>query len=230
MAAFNEVKSLGELRQLLQTDYLHLRRANVTCTLQKVVSEAECHSERTGDILAVTAMRFRYTTGTRAVREGCGKIIVAELLDHSTTQDVDVYAKNIPEFAAKLDEKLGFLMAPYARAFMGILVDKEQDAKRGNDPSSRIRHNGAGAGTCGTYGYCGANVPIPCYTCLHFQPWLDGPHEKVYQNLLNDRKRLFEITKDEAVTAALDRTIIAVAQVILRCQARSEELARQEGK
>jgi hypothetical protein len=65
---------------------------------------------------------------------------------------------------------------------------------------------------------------------LHFQPWLDGPHEKVYQNLLNDRKRLFEITKDEAVTAALDRTIIAVAQVILRCQARSEELARQEGK
>jgi hypothetical protein len=113
---------------------------------------------------------------------------------------------------------------------MGIVVDKEQDAKRGDDLSSRIRHNGAGAGTCGTYGYCGANAPIPCYTCTNFQPWLDGPHEKVYQDLLNDRQRVYEITKDEAVTAALDRTIYAVAQVILRCKARREELARQEGK
>ena len=117
-------------------------------------------------------------------------MIIAELLDHADTQNVDVYTANTPEFAAKLDEKLGFLMAPYARAFMGIVVDKEQDAKRGNDLSSRIRHNGAGAGTCGTYGYCGANAPIPCYTCTNFQPWLDGPHEKVYQDLLNDRKRV----------------------------------------
>ena len=157
-------------------------------------------------------------------------MIIAELLDHADTQNVDVYTANTPEFAAKLDEKLGFLMAPYARAFMGIVVDKEQDAKRGDDLSSRIRHNGAGAGTCGTYGYCGANAPIPCYTCTNFQPWLDGPHEKVYQDLLNDRQRVYEITKDEAVTAALDRTIYAVAQVILRCQARREELARQEGQ
>ncbi len=155
-------------------------------------------------------------------------MIIAELLDHTDTQNVEVYTKNTPEFAAKLDEKLGFLMAPYARAFLGIVVDKEKDAKRGDDLSSRIRHAGVGAGTCGTYGYCGANAPIPCYTCMHFQPWLDGPHEKVYQDLLNDRKRIYEITKDEAVTAALDRTIIAVAQVILHCQARHKELARQE--
>jgi hypothetical protein len=62
---------------------------------------------------------------------------------------------------------------------------------------------------------------------MHFQPWLDGPHDKVYQDLLSDRTRLYEITKDEAVTAALDRTIVAVAQVIQRCQARREELAQQ---
>jgi integrase len=228
--AFYHVNSLAELRQLLQTDYLHLKSETITDILQKVVLKSECYSERTGEILELTARRFRYTIGTRAAREGCGKMIIAELLDHADTQNVDVYTANTPEFAAKLDEKLGFLMAPYARAFMGIVVDKEQDAKRGDDLSSRIRHNGAGAGTCGTYGYCGANAPIPCYTCTNFQPWLDGPHEKVYQDLLNDRQRVYEITKDEAVTAALDRTIYAVAQVILRCKARREELARQEGK
>jgi integrase len=227
LMAFNDVKSITELRKLLQTDFLHLRRSVVTETLQKVVSATECHSERTGEILDLSAVRFRYTIGTRAAREGCGKMIIAELLDHTDTQNVDVYTENVPEFAAKLDEKLGFLMAPYARAFQGIVVDREQDAKRGDDLSSRIRHNGVGAGTCGTYGYCGANVPIPCYTCMHFQPWLDGPHDKVYQDLLTDRTRLYEITKDEAVTAALDRTIVAVAQVIQRCQARREELAQQ---
>jgi integrase len=188
--AFYHVNSLAELRQLLQTDYFHLKSETITDILQKVVSKSECHSERTGEILELTARRFRYTIGARAAREGCGKMIIAELLDHADTQNVDVYTANTPEFAAKLDEKLGFLMAPYARAFMGIVVDKEQDAKRGNDLSSRIRHNGAGAGTCGTYGYCGANAPIPCYTCTNFQPWLDGPHEKVYQDLLNDRKRV----------------------------------------
>jgi integrase len=227
LEAFNEVKSITELRKLLQTDFLHLRSNVVTETLRKVVSATECHSERTGEILDLSAVRFRYTIGTRAAREGCGKMIIAELLDHTDTQSVDIYTENVPEFAAKLDEKLGFLMAPYARAFQGIVVDREQDAKRGDDLSSRIRHNGVGAGTCGTYGYCGANVPIPCYTCMHFQPWLDGPHDKVYQDLLSDRTRLYEITKDEAVTAALDRTIVAVAQVIQRCQARREELAQQ---
>ena len=230
MEAFNEAKSLAELRQLLQTDCLHLEANAITKTLQKVVSEAKCYSERTGAILALTAIRLRYTIGTRAAREGCGLMTIAVILDHTDTQSAVVYTKNNPEFAAMLDEKLGFLMAPYAQAFQGIVVDKEQYAKRGNDLTSRIRHDGAGAGTCGTYGYCGANAPIPCYTCMHFQPWLDGPHEKVYQDLLNDRKSVYEITKDEAVTGALDRTIFAVAQVILRCQARREELARQEGE
>jgi integrase len=112
--AFYHVNSLAELRQLLQTDYFHLKSETITDILQKVVSKSECHSERTGEILELTARRFRYTIGARAAREGCGKMIIAELLDHADTQNVDVYTANTPEFAAKLDEKLGFLMAPYA--------------------------------------------------------------------------------------------------------------------
>lgn len=223
--AVKSVSTPGEYRQLLKTDKLHIAANEVTDTLQFVVDAAEIRSERTGEILRVNARRFRYTTGTRAAREGFGELVIAELLDHSDTQNAGVYVKNIPEHVRRLDEAVGFQLAPYAQAFAGVLVDSEKEAKRGGDPTSRVRsEEGQGIGTCGELGFCGANVPIPCYTCMHFQPWLDGPHEEVYQHLLGERERLISVTGDLQIASALDRSILAVAEVIQRCDQRREEL------
>lgn len=225
-----EVKRLSnvqEYRALTQTDRLHIAPAEVTDTLHFVVEAAEIRSERTGDVLHANARRFRYTIGTRAAREGFGELVIAELLDHSDTQNAGVYIKNIPEHVERLDEAVGMQLAPYAQAFCGVLVDSEKDAKRGDDPTSRIRtEEGRGIGTCGEMGFCGANAPIPCYTCSHFQPWLDGPHETLYQRLLEERERVLEITGDEQVAKVLDRSILAVAQVIQLCEKRKAELAQ----
>ncbi|MFM4954655.1 site-specific integrase [Aeromonas veronii] len=223
------VKSPYELNQLLATDKLHIASSEITDTLQFIVAASDIRSERTGDLLHINSRRFRYTTGTRAAREGFGELVIAELLDHSDTQCAGVYIKNIPEHVKKLDEAVGLQLAPYAQAFVGVLVDSERDARRGNDPSSRIRTEiGQSVGTCGEHGFCGANVPIPCYTCMHFQPWLNGPHEDVYQTLLNERERVKEVTGDIEIAAVLDRSIIAVADVIMRCANRREELSQQE--
>jgi hypothetical protein len=62
---------------------------------------------------------------------------------------------------------------------------------------------------------------------MHFQPWLDGPHEDVYQGLLNERERVKEITGDIQIAAVLDRSI-AVADVIMRCAKRREELRKRD--
>jgi len=229
LSAFEENMSVTQLREVFDTDRLHMKSADITKTLQRVVLKSGCHSERTGELLEIFATRFRYTTGTRAAREGFGPMVIAELLDHTDTQNADVYIKNIPEHAAALDKAIGHLLAPYAQAFQGVLVDREEDARRGNDPTSRIRHKGEGTGTCGTYGFCGANVPIPCYTCMHFQPWLDGPHEMIYTFLHSERERILGITTDGAVAAVNDRTILAVAQVIQQCQRRREELGLKAG-
>ena len=230
LSAFEENMSVTQLREVFDTDRLHMKSADITKTLQRVVLKSGCHSERTGEILEIFATRFRYTTGTRAAREGFGPMVIAELLDHTDTQNADVYIKNIPEHAAALDKAIGHLLAPYAQAFQGVLVDREEDARRGNDPTSRIRHKGEGTGTCGTYGFCGANVPIPCYTCMHFQPWLDGPHEMIYTFLHSERERILGIATDGAVAAVNDRTILAVAQVIQQCQRRRDELGQKAGK
>ena len=223
------VESPVKFRELSQTDKLHLRSAEITVTIQNVATCLGINSERTGEELNITSQRFRYTTGTRAAREGFGELVIAELLDHSDTQNSGVYIKNIPEHAERLDEAVGFQLAQYAQAFAGVLVDSEKSAKRGSDATSRIRtEEGHGIGTCGEHGFCGANVPIPCYTCMHFQPWLDGPHEEVYQDLLAERERVKEITGDLQVAATLDRSIIAVADVITRCEKRREELNKEQ--
>ncbi|EHR41221.1 site-specific integrase [Alishewanella jeotgali] len=220
-----QVTSPTEYRALLASDKLHMSAAEVTDILQFAAEEAGVKSERTGEDLFINARRFRYTTGTRAAREGFGELVIAELLDHSDTQNAGVYVKNIPEHVERLDSAVGFQLAPYAQAFAGVLVDSEKEAKRGDDPTSRIRTGvGKGVGTCGEHGFCGANVPIPCYTCMHFQPWLDGPHKEVYQDLLEERERVKSITGDIQIAAILDRSIVAVADVILRCEKRRADL------
>ncbi len=227
-SALRSVATLHEYRQLLQTDKLHITSAEVTDILQFVADAADIRSERTGGVLHLNARRFRYTIATRAAREGFGELVIAELLDHQDTQNAGVYIKNVPEHVKRLDEAVGFQLTPYAQAFAGVLVDSEKDAKRGDDLTSRIRtDDGYGIGTCGEHGFCNGNVPIPCYTCMHFQPWLDGPHEDVYKGLLSERERLIEVTGDLQVASALDRVIRAVQEVIHQCQLRYQELNRK---
>lgn len=222
--AISKVVSPLNLRDLLQSDRLHIEARNVTKAIQHSVEVSDIYSERTGKLLHITSKRFRYTIGTRAGREGFGVMVIAELLDHSDNQNAHIYIENIPEHVAKLDAAIGHQLAPYAQAFAGVLVDVEKDAIRGGDLNSRIKTNGENMGTCGSYGFCGANAPIPCYTCMHFQPWLDGPHQVVLDELVTERARLLGVTGDLQIAAINDRSILAVANVIQLCAKRREEL------
>lgn len=226
MSEFTDSATPVSIKAALMTDLLHIKSAKVTEICKIIAESAGLYSERTGKQLNISSNRFRYTTGTRAAREGFGVMVIAELLDHSDIQNAGVYIENIPEHVASLDKAVGYQMARYAQAFSGVLVDSESEAMRGDDLNSRVKASGDGVGTCGSYGFCGASVPIPCYTCMHFQPWLDGPHESVYEELISERVRLLDITGDKQIAAVNDRSILAVADVIQRCASRKEELAR----
>lgn len=210
--------------EILDANDLHLAASSVTALLKKLVVVANVRSERTGEHLNALARRFRYTKGTRAAREGFDHTVIAELLDHNDVQNVAVYTQNLPDHAKRLNEAVAHQLAPYAQAFQGVLVDLETHAKRGTDPASKIRFKGEAAATCGHDGSCGANVPIPCYTCIHFQPWLHGPHDALLAELVAERQRVLEITGDQAMASVNDRTILAVAEVVQRCAARKIQL------
>ena len=195
-------------------------------SLSAKVSRIPVFSHRLGEFISISPRRFRYTIGTRAAREGFGEYVIAELLDHSDTQNAKVYTRQHPNFGRIVDAAVGQQLIPLAQAYAGTLVDRETDALNGSDLSKRVRNADGNIGTCGSQSFCGAN-PVACYTCIHFQPWLHAKHEVVLNRLEAERRRIFEITGDEAVTSACDRSILGVMQVIALCKKRKAELEEE---
>jgi integrase len=178
------------------------------------------HSERTGGPIKMTATRFRRTLGCRAADEGQGELVIAELLDHTDTQNVGVYVEATPGMMERIDRAVALKLAPLAQAFAGTIITDESQATRANDPTSRIRDprfdSSAPVGNCGQFGFCSFLAPVACYTCRSFEPWLDGPHERVLEFLIKERDRLL-VQADKRVASINDRTILAVADVVGRC-------------
>jgi integrase len=207
----------------------HRTAQSLADTLERVLQRLNVTSERTGQRLHITATRFRHTVGTRAACEGHGELVIAELLDHSDTQNVGIYVEAVPAIAERIDRAMAMHLAPLAQAFSGTIISAESQATRAGDPSSRIcdpRFDSSmkPMGNCGQYGYCGLLAPIACYTCRSFQPWLDGPHEAVLEYLLAERERLMR-GSDARIATINDRTFLAVAEVIRQC----EEIRKKAG-
>jgi integrase len=172
--------------------------------------------------IKTNSKRFRITLAQRATDDGKDKYTVAELLDHSDTQSVEVYFEASPAMVLRLDRHLAIEMAPLAQAFAGVVVASEQEARRGDDRSSRIFDRSLNnvtqaLGTCGQMSFCGLAAPFACYTCRHFQPWIDGPHEEFMDALIADRDRLEAEGYSPKIFTIRDRTILAVAEVIQLC-------------
>ncbi|GHD82424.1 site-specific integrase [Vogesella fluminis] len=191
--------------------------------------------ERKGKLLHVTATRLRYTKGTELAREGLSANLIAWLLDHSTSRSAEIYIDNLPEHASDISRAITTspILQHFASAFRGTLVDSEADAVAGHDVRSRVTYHGKNAATCGQLKQCGLDDGIPhaCYTCSHFQPWLDGPHEEFLRELMAERANLAtELGLDSPVTKRRDKLIGAVQNVIQLCHARRSELnAAAEG-
>lgn len=198
----------------------HKSAARISRGIADVLSALQVQSERTGQPMRITSVRFRRTFGTRAAQEGHGVMVIAELLDHSDTQHAGVYVETRPEIASRIDKAVAMELAPIAQAFKGKLIRHLSDATRASDPSARIRDlriDNNDIAYCGQHSFCNFNAPIACYECSNFEPWLDGPHEAVLDALL--LKRDCQMAScDSRIASIHDRTILAVAQVVQLCR------------
>lgn len=195
--------------------------------IKSVFGALQVFSERTGEPIKITSKRLRHTVATAAAREGHGELIIAELLDHTDTQNVGIYVKATPEIIERIDRAVALRMAPLAHAFAGVIIGSESAAIRGHDPTSRIvdprfDETMKPMGNCGREGPCGFLAPIACYTCKNFQAWVDGPHEAVLEYLLIERERM-SAEVDARIATVNDRTILAVTEVVQLARERREE-------
>lgn len=182
------------------------------------------------DRVPVSANRLRYTKGTDLAREGLPANLIAWLLDHSTSRSAEIYVDNLPEHAAEISRTVStsLTLQRFASAFRGTLVDSEADAIAGDNPQSRVAYHGRTTATCGHLKRCGLDGGIPhaCYTCSHFQPWLDGPHADFLAELQAERAdQVAQLGADSPVAKRRDKLIGAVERVILLCEARRAELS-----
>jgi len=136
-----------------------------------------------------------------------------------------VYFDLKSDIVETLDAAMALALGPLSQAFLGALVRNEQEAVRGERPSSRIYHvdrkqdSLEPLGTCGSFSFCGLTAPIACYTCVRFQPWMDAPHDKALSGLLDERKRREEAGLGPSMIMLFDMTILAIADVIRRIDA-----------
>lgn len=216
-----DVIQVEEVKALLlgdTPDSLHAKTRSLATSLQRCGRASLARSERTGEFLRLSASRFRRTRGTKLRREGFGAHVIAELLDHSDTQNVSVYTKNTAQEAVIIDELVGARLAPLAQACLGRLVRSEREAIRGDDPRSRVPNSRQNAvGTCGNYGFCASGFRA-CYTCYHFQPWMHGPHREVLEDLYAEKKRTREAGCPDVIVNANDQLILAVEHCVQICE------------
>lgn len=199
-------------------DLLHATTAALREGLRRCARASTARSERTGEFIRLTATRFRHTRGTKLRREGFSAFIIAELLDHSDIQNVGVYTENTAQEAVVINELVGAQLAPFAQACLGKLVYSEREALRGDDPKSRVPNDRQHTvGNCGNYGFCASGFRA-CYTCYHFQPWVDGPHEEVLADLYGEKERVRAAGCPDVVVNANDQLILAVEHCVSMCK------------
>jgi len=202
----------------------HLSSSDFTDSLQKCVARLGVISPRTGKQLIVTTRRLRYTFATAMVRQGASAAELADLLDHTDLQHVQVYYNARSTIVERLDSALAEKLAPLVAQFSGKIINK--DAYVESNPNSRIKYQEKsnpkkihGIGVCGADFLCKLYPPLSCYLCEKFQPFKDAPHAKILEDITSWRQRRLEQQgENDRIAQQLDEVIYKVAQVKSACE------------
>ncbi len=214
--------------EMLNSDIFHAPTTALNTMLNDFAKQQLALSERTGDIIHISARRFRYTRATNLGNKGISADIIAEILDHSDTQNVGVYTENTVETATYIDEIMGPVLAPLAAAFKGEIIKDINEGERGDDPTSYIPNSDCKVvGACGTNDFCVLGYEA-CYLCDKFRPLLYAPHDNFLETLYKEKEIRLKQTGSTQYASTKDRLILAVEDVVARCKRIKQEHAEEE--
>ncbi|THF34467.1 site-specific integrase [Pseudomonas atacamensis] len=223
------VQANSTLLEQLDTPIWHMSGSSIAQMCQRAYGTL-VFSHVTGEPIYEFAYRMRYTRARQLARLGVSRKVLSYWLGHESLKSIDHYYDDPAEDARKLNDDIKPILSPLAQAFAGTLRDSEAHASRGGDPSTRVELDGRKAvGSCGS-DFCTASVPIPCYRCSKFEPWVDGPHEEVLLRLYERQEEENNIHIPSSARSILrplqlTKDIDAVKLVIRLCDARKAELA-----
>ena len=184
-------------------------------------------SPRTRQPLHLTSRRFRFTLATEMAREGASRERIAEVLDHTDLQNVEVYIEAASFVVDRLGERFDAVFDPLLKRFRGKIVDSATEPAFSGIPLRVIPGdivqlptaplNIGGIGMCGRDvrrdGLCRLAPPLTCYPCEFFAAFRNGPHAQVLAAL----ERVFQDMKavaDARISSQVQSVIDAIRQLL----------------
>ena len=140
----------------------------------------------------VTNRRLRKTSCSRLIAKGTPMSVVAELMDHSDLQQLEVYYRQSHTVAKKLDDVLRSEAMDILDAFAGKVVTPDNASKRGQGifaPSKNL--NLVQIGSCGSATPCSLQPPLSCYNCSSLEAFEDVDHKAVVDTMVEEVKTAF---------------------------------------
>ena len=161
--------------------------------MRRFAEEVNLISPRTQRRLVINPRRFRFSIATHMAEEGASMFHIAEVLDHSDTQNVRVYIETVSSIADPVAKATDEALAPLVRRFQGTIIDSTSSPAIADLPNQvipaiaphlGIAHlNAGGIGLCGRDarkdGLCRLLPPLSCYLCPSFAALRDGPHREM---------------------------------------------------
>jgi hypothetical protein len=187
-------------------------------------------SERTGEAIVITATRMRHSGATRCARMGASRAELTYIMGHSSSKSLEAYYKDSAEEARQLDEIMKISLTELHMTFTGKLLSREEQLSTiKSSPESILEHYESDdlspVGNCGRHSFCSTQtIPIPCYRCNSFQPFVEANHRLVLEALLHRQKQENEIIRIGSAKSLLhpidlSHDIISVLNVIAQCEA-----------
>lgn len=193
----------------------------------RFATAARLISPRTRSLLRLTPRRFRSTLATEMAREGASRERIAEVLDHTDLQNVNVYIESASFVVDQLGERFDQMFDPLLQRFRGKIVDSNAQRAFPKVPPKVIPGdivqlpaaplNVGGIGMCGRDiridGLCRLAPPLTCYPCEFFAAFRNGPHVEVLTALEKISEEM-KATSDSRIPMQLEEVISAIRQLL----------------
>ena len=216
---FYECKNITEFKKILnQTpDYFHWSSAQAHEMSRVISRKCKAVSERTGDYIHFTPTRCRRTRATNLSRHGITGVQMAYLLDHSDTQQLQVYTAHTGELALRIFDSMKEAMTLLAMQFEGRVIKNESEALRASDVNSRVfMSTGNQLGNCGGSPSCEAGIKA-CLLCNQFQPLVYAPWDNLFLEFIEELEQRRREGASELVLKSYDLQLANIKAIMDAC-------------
>lgn len=140
----------------------------------------------------VTNRRLRKTFCTQLIAKGTPLKVVAELMDHSDLQQLEVYYRHTHHIAKKLNDVLKEEASDIIDAFKGKVIKLEDVTQQGQQIFAPTKQQKLHLiGSCGSGSPCSLNPPLSCYSCSSLEAFEDADHKGVVESFVSQSKEVF---------------------------------------